>query len=111
MYRKKNEDGSVSGGPMYYIKYGLGDNWQWLAVSFAFFAVICSFLTGNAVQANSVSDIMQSAFNVPKWTTGLISASVVGFVILGGIKRIGAVTARLAPLMALIYVLGGLVIL
>lgn len=111
MYRQKNADGSVSGGPMYYIKNGLGQNWQWLAVSFAFFAVICSFLTGNAVQANSVSDIMQASFSVPKWATGLTSAAVVGFVILGGIKRIGAVTARLAPLMAVIYVLGALVIL
>jgi AGCS family alanine or glycine:cation symporter len=111
MYRQKNADGSVSGGPMYYIKNGLGQNWQWLAVSFAFFAVICSFLTGNAVQANSVSDIMQASFSVPKWATGLTSAAVVGFVILGGIKRIGAVTARLAPLMAVIYVLGALAIL
>lgn len=111
MYRKQNPDGSVSGGPMYYIQQGLGNNWKWLAVAFATFAVICSFLTGNAVQANSVSDIMQASFSVPKWATGLISAAVVGFVILGGIKRIGAVTARLAPLMALIYVLGALVIL
>jgi AGCS family alanine or glycine:cation symporter len=111
MYRKQNPDGSVSGGPMYYIQQGLGNNWKWLAIAFATFAVICSFLTGNAVQANSVSDIMQASFSVPKWATGLISASVVGFVILGGIKRIGAVTARLAPLMALIYVLGALIIL
>lgn len=111
MYRKKNVDGSVSGGPMYYIQHGLGENWKWLAIAFATFAVICSFLTGNAVQANSVSDIMQASFSVPKWATGLISASVVGFVILGGIKRIGAVTARLAPLMALLYVFGALIIL
>lgn len=111
MYRKQNPDGSVSGGPMYYIQQGLGNNWKWLAVAFATFAVICSFLTGNAVQANSVSDIMQASFSVPKWATGIISASIVGFVILGGIKRIGAVTARLAPLMALIYVLSALVIL
>jgi AGCS family alanine or glycine:cation symporter len=96
---------------MYYIQQGLGENWKWLAIAFATFAVICSFLTGNAVQANSVSDIMQASFSVPKWATGIISASVVGFVILGGIKRIGAVTARLAPLMALIYVLGALIIL
>lgn len=111
MYRKQNPDGSVSGGPMYYIQQGLGNNWKWLAVAFATFAVICSFLTGNAVQANSVSDIMQASFSVPKWATGIISATVVGFVIIGGIKRIGAVTSRLAPLMALIYVLGALIIL
>lgn len=111
MYRKKNDDGSVSGGPMYYIKNGLGKNWQWLAVAFATFAVVCSFLTGNAVQANSVSDIMLASFSVPKWVSGVVSAAVVGFVILGGIKRIGAVTARLAPLMAVIYVFSALVIL
>ncbi|HKK47124.1 MAG TPA: sodium:alanine symporter family protein [Balneolaceae bacterium] len=111
MYRDKNPDGSVSGGPMYYISKGLGNNWMWLAVAFACLAVICSFLTGNAVQANTMADTMESAFFIPKWITGLFSAGVVGLVILGGIKRIGRVTARLTPLMALIYVLGALSIL
>ncbi|MGD8426137.1 MAG: sodium:alanine symporter family protein [Balneolaceae bacterium] len=111
MYRDKNADGSVSGGPMYYISKGLGENWKWLAIAFACLAVICSFLTGNAVQANTMADTMESAFFIPKWMTGLFSAGVVGLVILGGIKRIGRVTARLTPLMALIYVLGALSIL
>lgn len=111
MYRKENEDGSVSGGPMYYIQKGLGDNWKWLAVTFACLAVICSFLTGNAVQANTMADTMESAFLIPKWITGLVSAGIIGMVILGGIKRIGKVTARLTPLMAVIYVLGALIIL
>lgn len=111
MYRDKNPDGSVSGGPMYYISKGLGDNWKWLALGFAGLAVICSFLTGNAVQANTMADTMESAFFIPKWITGLFSAGVVGLVILGGIKRIGRVTARLTPLMAIIYVLGALSIL
>ncbi len=111
MYRKKNADGSVSGGPMYYIEKGLGDNWKWLAVAFAGLAVICSFLTGNAVQANTMADTMESAFLIPKWATGLISASIVAMVILGGIKRIGRVTSRLTPLMAIIYVLGAMTIL
>lgn len=111
MYRKTNPDGSVSGGPMYYIEKGLGENWRWLAVAFAGLAVICSFLTGNAVQANTMSDVMESAFLIPKWATGLISASIVAMVILGGIKRIGRVTARLTPLMAVIYVFGALIIL
>lgn len=110
-YRIRNADGSVSGGPMYYIERGLGANWKWLAVFFAAMAVICSFLTGNAVQANTVADTMYSTFQIPSWVSGLVTASFVGVVIVGGIKRIGQVTARLMPLMALIYVLGALIIL
>lgn len=110
-YRVQNADGSVSGGPMYYIEKGLGANWKWLAVSFAFLAVICSFLTGNAVQSNTVADTLQSTFLIPKYATGIITASIVGIVIIGGIKRIGRVTARLTPLMGLIYVAGALLIL
>lgn len=110
-YRSTNADGSVSGGPMYYIEKGLGPNWKWLAVTFAASAVICSFLTGNAVQANTVADTVQSTFSIPTWVTGLISATLVGFVILGGIKRIGNVTARLTPIMGILYVFGALIIL
>jgi AGCS family alanine or glycine:cation symporter len=110
-YRQTNADGSVSGGPMYYIEKGLGPNWKWLAITFAAAAVICSFLTGNAVQANTVADTLYATFSVPTWTTGLVSAGLVGIVILGGIKRIGSVTAKLAPLMALIYVGAALIIL
>ena len=110
-YRIQNSDGSVSGGPMYYIEKGLGEQWKWLAVFFAAMAVICSFLTGNAVQANTVADTLKSTFLIPGWVTGLATASVVGFVIIGGIKRIGRVTASLMPIMALIYVLGALIIL
>lgn len=110
-YRIQNADGSVSGGPMYYIERGLGENWKWLAVFFAAMAVICSFLTGNAVQANTVADTLSSTFLIPGWITGLVTASIVGFVIIGGIKRIGKVTASLMPLMAIIYVLGALIIL
>lgn len=110
-YRTKNKDGSVSGGPMYYIERGLGKNWKWLAIVFAVSAVICSFLTGNAVQANTVADTVNTIFNVPYAITGLITASIVAVVIIGGIKRIGIVTARLTPLMAILYVLGALVIL
>lgn len=110
-YRQTNADGSVSGGPMYYIEKGLGNKWKWLAITFAAAAVICSFLTGNAVQANTVADTMYASFQVPIWATGMVSAVLVGVVILGGIKRIGNVTARLAPLMALIYVSAALLIL
>lgn len=112
-YRIKNTDGSVSGGPMYYIERGLGEKWKWLAVIFASLAVITSFFTGNAIQANTVADVMENSFFiiVPTYITGLITATIVGIVIIGGIKRIGYVTARLTPFMALIYVLGALLIL
>jgi alanine or glycine:cation symporter, AGCS family len=110
-FRTKNNDGTVSGGPMYYIERGLGSGWKWLAVTFAVSAVICSFLTGNAVQSNSVADTVNTIFNIPYAVTGLITASIVAVVIIGGIKRIGMVTARLTPIMALLYVLGALIIL
>ncbi|MEX0928804.1 MAG: sodium:alanine symporter family protein [Balneolales bacterium] len=110
-YRKINADGSVSGGPMYYIDQGLGRRWKSLSVIFATSAVICSFFTGNAVQANTVADTMSSAFAIPALITGLVTAGLVAVVILGGIKRIGIVTARLVPVMAALYILGALVIL
>ncbi len=70
-----------------------------------------AFLTGNGIQANTVADAVQSTFGVPTWITGLITSSVVALVILGGISRIGKVTGILAPLMALVYVTGALIIL
>jgi len=104
-------EGSVSGGPMYYIERGLGPFFKPLAVFFAGALGLTAFLTGNAVQANTVADTLQTTFGVPPWITGLAAASVVALVIIGGITRIGQVTAVLAPLMAAIYVLGAMVIL
>ncbi len=102
--------GTVSGGPMYYIERGLGPAWKPLAVFFATMLGLTAFLTGNAVQANTVADTLQTAFGMPVWVSGLITASVVGAVILGGISRIGKVTGILAPMMAAIYVAGALMI-
>ncbi len=110
-YRTINPDGSASGGPMYYIEKGLGPGWRWLAVCFAILAVICSFGTGNAIQAFTMADSMKADFLIPTWVTGLGSALLVGMVILGGIRRIGAVTSRLAPFMAAVYTAAGLLIL
>ncbi|MEM7480167.1 MAG: sodium:alanine symporter family protein [Acidobacteriota bacterium] len=104
-------DGSVSGGPMYYIERGLGKAWKPLAMFFAGALIITSFLTGNGIQANTVADTMLSEFGVSPWITGLVTASIVALVILGGIRRIGAVTGILAPVMASVYVLGALIIL
>jgi AGCS family alanine or glycine:cation symporter len=103
-------EGSVSGGPMYYIERGLGPNWRWMAVMFAFLLAITAFLTGNAIQANTLADTMQTSFGIAPWVTGLISATLVGATIIGGITRIGAVTGVLAPLMAAIYVGGALIV-
>jgi len=103
--------GTVSGGPMYYIEKGLGSNWRWMAMFFAVALGFTAFLTGNAIQANTVADTFATNFGTPAWVTGLITVSVVAAVVLGGIGRIGKVTGILAPLMAAIYVFGALVIL
>lgn len=102
--------GTVSGGPMYYIERGLGPKWKPLAVFFSGALMLTSFMTGNAVQANTVADVMADNVGLPVWITGLITASIVAAVILGGITRIGKVTGILAPFMALIYVAGALTI-
>ena len=104
-------EGSVSGGPMYYIEKGLGVIGKPLAVFFAVLLGITAFLTGNGIQANTVADTMQSTFGLTPWITGLVTSGVVALVILGGITRIGRVTGILAPVMAAIYVLGALTIL
>jgi alanine or glycine:cation symporter, AGCS family len=102
--------GTVSGGPMYYIERGLGPKWKPMAIFFAGALMLTSFLTGNAVQANTVADVMGTEFGVPAWLTGLVTATLVGLVIIGGITRIGRVTAILAPAMALLYVSAALLI-
>ena len=109
-YRVVDEVGTVAGGPMYYIEKGLGPAWKPMAVFFAAMLAFTAFLTGNAVQANTVADMMQTEFDIPKVITGLITATIVAGVILGGIKRIGRVTAFLAPLMAAVYCAGALLI-
>lgn len=103
-------EGTVSGGPMYYIEKGLGPKWKPLAVLFAILLGITAFFTGNAIQANTVADAMQTNFGMATWVTGLITSAIVAVVILGGISRIGKVTGILAPLMAGIYVFGAMVI-
>lgn len=107
-YREKTEDGRFVGGPMYYIKKGLG--WNWLAVLFALFGALAAFGIGNMVQSNSVAAALQSSFNLNPWITGVVLAVITAMVIIGGIKRIGAFTEKLVPFMAAIYIVGGLVI-
>jgi AGCS family alanine or glycine:cation symporter len=103
-------EGAVAGGPMYYIERGLGPKWKPMAVFFAVMLGFTAFLTGNAVQAQTVADIYNSEFGLPHYITGLFTAAIVAAVVLGGISRIGRVTSILAPLMAAIYVAGALLI-
>jgi AGCS family alanine or glycine:cation symporter len=103
-------EGTVSGGPMYYIERGLGRAWRPLAMFFAVMLGTTAFLTGNAIQANTVADTLNTTFGVPVWISGLVTASVVAMVVIGGISRIGKVTGILAPTMAAIYVLGAMTI-
>ncbi len=110
-YRVILPDGSVSGGPMYYIEKGLGKSWKPLAIMFAVCAVISSFGSGNSIQAFTVADQIRADLGISTWITGLVSAGLVAAVILGGIKRIGSVTSRLVPYMAVLYVSGGLLVL
>lgn len=109
-YRVIHNDGSASGGPMYYIEKGLGPKWKPLAIFFATCAVICSFCTGNMNQANTIAQTF-ATYNVPIWVSGGLIAFFVGLVIIGGIKRIAAVASRLVPTMAVLYVAGALLIL
>ncbi len=109
-YRETDELGNYVGGPMYYIKNGLGKNWHWMASAFAFFAMFAAFGIGNMVQSNSVADELSATFAVPTWLTGLVMALLAGIVIVGGVKRIAHVAEKLVPFMAIMYVLAALVI-
>ncbi len=108
-YREKDESGTMSGGPMYYISKGLG--WKWLGVAFAIFASISAFGIGNMVQSNSVADALESSFNIPFWVTGIVLMIATAAVIIGGIKSIGKVTGVLVPIMIVFYMSSAIFIL
>ncbi|MCQ9207584.1 MAG: sodium:alanine symporter family protein [Omnitrophica bacterium] len=105
-YRVIGEDGSVAGGPMYYLSRGLGI--KWLAVLFAFCAAITATVIGNMVQSNSVADVLHSSLQIPHLFTGICIAIFVWLVIVGGIKRIAGVAQVIAPVMCVIYITGAL---
>jgi AGCS family alanine or glycine:cation symporter len=105
-YREFTEDGTAAGGPMYYMKNRL--NMKWMAVLFSLATIICSFGTGNMPQINSIANAMDTAFGLHPAITGLVLAVLLAMIILGGIKRIAATTARLVPLMALVYFIGAI---
>ncbi|WP_339800639.1 sodium:alanine symporter family protein [uncultured Marinobacter sp.] len=110
-FREVDERGAYVGGPMYYIRNGLGKKWAWLGVVFAVFAAIAGFGIGNTVQANSVADVLEANFGIPTLVTGVILMVLVGMVLIGGIRRIGQVASALVPFMAITYVLAGLIVL
>lgn len=110
-FRETSNDGHKVGGPMYYIKNGLSSRFAWLGTAFAIFGALAGFGIGNTIQANSVADVLFSKFGVEHWITGVMIASLVGLVLIGGIKRIAIVAGMLVPLMAISYVVAGLAIL
>lgn len=115
-FRERNAHGDLVGGPMYYIKNGLSKHWHWLAYAFAAFGVLTVFGTGNATQVNTITTainsallnyniINESSISIINLVQGILIAALVGLILLGGIKRIGHVTERLVPFMALFYII------
>ena len=107
-YRIVDENGEMSGGPMYYLAKGL--NLPWLGVIFAVFASVAAFGIGNMVQSNSVADAVEATFNIPAWITGITLMIFTAAVVLGGIKSIGRVTSILVPIMIVFYMAAALFI-
>lgn len=114
-FRERNAHGDYVGGPMYYIKNGLSKNWHWLAVLFSVFGVLTVFGTGNATQVNTITTAINTALlnynlispdsvKTVNLVLGVVIAIIVGLVLLGGVKRIGKVTEKLVPFMALLYI-------
>lgn len=119
-FRERNKYGDWVGGPMYYIKNGLGKNWKWLAILFSIFAAFATLGIGNAVQAGNITSSINNvitAFNpdfsgqtMVNVVGGLVLAALVGIVLFGGVKRLGAVTEKLVPVMAALYIVTCLVV-
>ena len=119
-YRERDAKGDWVGGPMYYIKNGLGPQWKWLAVLFCLFAILASFGIGNMSQANSIMDSIKNAviaFNpdmtntaMIEWIVGVVLAAVTALVLFGGIKRIGSVTEKFIPFMSVLYIVFTLIV-
>ena len=117
-FREKNDKGDWVGGPMYYIKNGLGPRWKWLAAAFAVLGALTVFGTGNATQVNTITAAIDSAllnYNIVSkdmiftvnLVIGIVITILVGVILLGGIKRIGSVTEKLVPFMAVLYIILG----
>lgn len=110
-YREKDAEGKYVGGPMYYIRNGLGKKFLWLAFAFAFLGTFTGFGIGNTVQANSMAAALENSFGVEKWITAVVLASAVFVVLIGGLKRISEVAGKIVPFMAIAYLFAGLTVL
>ena len=104
-YRETDAQGKKVGGPMYYIKNGLGNNWKFLGILFAIFGSLAGFGLANTVQSHEVSKVLAQNYSIPTHYSGIVMAVLVGMVLLGGIKRIGAVAGKLVPFMTIVYVI------
>ncbi len=110
-FREVDAVGRHVGGPMYFIKNGMGPQWVWRGGVFAAFGVLASWGTGASIQANSIADALNANYGVAPWVSGLALAGGAAAVILGGIQRIATVASRLVPTMALAYLGAGLIVL
>ena len=119
-YRERNAKGDWVGGPMYYIVNGLGKNWKWLSILFSIFGALAAFGIGNAVQVGNITSSINTAISTfsPSFggqetmnlIIGIVIAVIVALTLLGGIKRLGAVTEMLVPFMSLVYIIGSLIV-
>ena len=114
-YREQDATGRYVGGPMYYLRNGVGEFapelGKWLGLAFAIFGAVAAFGIGNAVQVNSMAAALDNSFGVPEWVTGVVVAALVGIVVIGGIRRIGDVAGKLVPAMIVLYLGAALLIL
>lgn len=110
-YRETDDHGEQVGGPMYAIKNGLGRKWAWLGGAFALFGGLAGFGIGNMVQSNSIAGALQAGFGISPWVSGIVMTVCTGFVLLGGVKRIGAVAEKLVPFMCISYIAVALMVL
>ena len=113
-YREVDKAGMHVGGPMYYLRNGVGEFapglGRWLGLAFAMFGAVAAFGIGNAVQVDSMAAVLQDSFRVPTWLTGLVVAALVGVVVIGGIRRIGVLAGKLVPAMVVLYLGAALLI-
>ena len=109
-FREVTPDGSYVGGPMYYIRKGLGEKWAWLATTFAIFGAVACFGIGNLTQANAIAHNIEGLTGISTSITAVVLFVLVGAVLLGGVRRIGMVAGKLVPFMALFYITAGVII-
>ncbi|MFC2951481.1 alanine/glycine:cation symporter family protein [Marinicaulis aureus] len=109
-FREVDSEGRHVGGPMYYIKNGMGKKWAWLGAVFALFGILAAWGTGASIQANSIADALNNSYSIAPWISGLVLAGGAAAVILGGIQRIATVASGLVPTMAAAYLIAGLIV-